>query len=122
MSTAALSSVSTDRKLGRAKPLAKGETPADLADKFGALKARIAEIQATAEPLEVEAEEIRKKLVALGQEAINGSAYRVTVSHTLRIALDPKLVKESMPEAWIAKHSKSTPVTTVRVGGLLVRS
>lgn len=121
--TAALSNVlAIDRKVGRAKPVAVAETPASLADRYGTLKALIAEIEAKAAPHVAELEAVRAKLVDLDRDSVDGGQYRVTVSHALRVSLDAKKIKADMSEAWVAAHSQSAMVTTVRVGGLLNKS
>ena len=66
---------------------------ANLADRLGALKAEIADLEAREKAL-------RDELVRLGVPAIEGAVYDTTITEAVRWTLDTKAVKAEMGAAW----------------------
>lgn len=77
-------------------------------DHLGVVKARIA-------GLKVEEDRLRAILVENGPGAYEGEFYRATVSESERHTLDMDAVRAKLSAKWIAAHTNTTEVTTVRV-------
>jgi hypothetical protein len=80
-----------------------------LVDELGALKAQIAELSAREK-------EITNLLKASNEAAIDGDLFRATISDSERETLDSKLVRELLTPEQVVSCTKTTFVTTVRVG------
>lgn len=81
-----------------------------LIDTFGVLCAQVAD-------LEAQKKSIRQQLIGeLRVGAYEGIAYRVTISESVRETLDMDAVREKLSPQFIAAHTKSTPVITVKAG------
>lgn len=87
--------------------MSKRNNLSPLADEFGRLKAKAAEIEQRLGELKVE-------IVASGHDAIEGDLFRVTVSQAERQTLDMAAVREKLSPQFIAKHTNVTVVTSVR--------
>ncbi len=79
------------------------------------LAAQLGDLDVQIKRLEAQAEKIKTELKARKIDTVTTAAYVVTRSETVRCALDVKLVQEDMGEAWVTKHSKFTPVQSIRV-------
>jgi len=77
-------------------------------DDLGALKARIAD-------LETQEKALKQALADLTPGAYEGDLFRLSVSESERETLDMKAVREHLSRQFIAAHSHSTPVRTLRV-------
>lgn len=80
----------------------------DLADRLGALKAEIAELEAREKAL-------RDELIRRGVSAIEGSVYDAAISSAVRWTLDAKAVRAEMGDAWWNARCRQSLVTTVAV-------
>lgn len=80
----------------------------DLADRLGALKAEIAD-------LETREKALRDELIRRGAAEVEGALFRVTVADAVRWTLDTKTVKAEMGAAWYDAHCRQAMVTTVAV-------
>lgn len=79
-----------------------------IADEYGILDGEI-------KALEKRMKEIRESFLARGVDAACGEKYTVTKIEAVRWTLDQAAAKEALGEAWVQKHSKITPVTSVRI-------
>ena len=80
----------------------------DLADRLGALKAEIADLEGREKAL-------RDELIRRGVPEVEGALFRVTVAEAVRWTLDSKAVKAEMGAAWYDARCKQSLVTTVAV-------
>src|SRR4029077_885029 len=79
-----------------------------IVDRFGALKAQLADLKADEETL-------RGELIARKVEAAEGDLFRATVTEALRETLDTERVKLEMGERWYWSRCKIGVNTTLRV-------
>jgi hypothetical protein len=77
-------------------------------DRAGLLQAQIAELDA-------ELKAVKKEIVALGEDSVEGDLFRATVSVSERKTLDMEAVREKLTTQFITAHTKVTEVTTVRL-------
>lgn len=84
-------------------------TLTDTVDHLGVIKTQIAE-------LKIEEDKLRAILIENGPGAYEGEFYRATVSESERHTLDMDAVRAKLSAKWIAEHTNTTEVTTVRVG------
>jgi hypothetical protein len=77
-------------------------------DRLGQLKAQLAELAR-------EEKELKAVLVEQGEGAYEGQLFRVTVSYSERETLDMDAVREKLSAQFIRAHTRTTPVTSVRV-------
>lgn len=89
--------------------------PSDAVDELGALKAQISALQARETAL-------KEILKATGEKAIDGSAYRASISVSERNGRDEvfkarieELVEEHLSYQFISAHSTVSEVITIRV-------
>ena len=80
----------------------------DLADRLGAVRAEIADLEAREKSL-------RDELIRRGEAEAQGSVYRAGVSQGIRWTLNTQLVKEEMGLAWYDAHCRQQSVTTISV-------
>jgi hypothetical protein len=80
----------------------------DTVDHLGVIKARIAE-------LKTEEDRLRTILIENGPGAYEGEFYRASVFQSERHTLDMDAVRAKLSAKWIAKHTNSIEVITVRV-------
>lgn len=78
-----------------------------IVDRLGALQAQIA-------TLEAEAKKIKQTLIAKGAGAYEGELFRAVVSVSERNTLDMDAVRAKLSPQFIAAHTKTTEVATVR--------
>ena len=77
-------------------------------DALGKLKAQIAELEAQEKIL-------RGEVIALGAGRHEGQLYCVTVTLSERNTLDMEAVRKKLSPQFIAAHTRTTEVTTVKV-------
>lgn len=77
-------------------------------DALGKLKAQIAELEAQEKIL-------RGEVIALGAGRHEGQLYCVTVILSERNTLDMEAVRKKLSPQFIAAHTRTTEVTTVKV-------
>lgn len=82
--------------------------PHDLADRLGALKAEIAQLEGRDKAL-------RDELLRRGISDVEGRLFHATVSNAARWTLDTKAVKAEMGAPWWDARCRQTLVTTVTV-------
>jgi hypothetical protein len=84
-------------------------TNMQLVDAFGALKARIAD-------LELEAKAMHSQLLAMGEGAYEGDLFRVTVEHSTRTNVDRKAIIDVLQPSrqLITAHTSYSDVWTVK--------
>lgn len=87
---------------------AKNLTIGQLVDKLGQIKARVAELTADEKLL-------KDMIIEYGEKEIEGDKFRVTVSTSERNSLDMEAVRGKLSPQFIAAHTTTTEVTTVRV-------
>ena len=80
----------------------------DLVDELGALKARIADLEARGKLL-------RAALVDRRTACAEGAAYSATISEAVRWTLDSKAVRAEMGDGWYDTRCRQSVVTTVAV-------
>jgi hypothetical protein len=80
----------------------------DLIDELGALKARIADLEAHEKLL-------RAELIDRRTTCADGSIYSATISEAVRWTLDSKAVRAEMGNAWHDARCRQSVVTTVAV-------
>lgn len=85
----------------------QASTMGQIADKYGEIKARIAELAKHEKAL-------KNAIIEGGVAAVEGKRYRVTLSLSERSTLDSAAVKALLTPAQIASCTKVTDVTTVR--------
>lgn len=79
-------------------------------DALGKLQAQIADLEAKEKLL-------KAALIESGAGAYEGALFRATVSESERNTLDMAAVRKKLTPQFIAAHTKTTPVVTVRVSG-----
>ena len=77
-------------------------------DDLGALKARIADLEAQEKAL-------KQALADLSPGAYEGELFRLSISETERETLDMKAVREKLSPQWMRAHTNVTNVRTLRV-------
>lgn len=77
-------------------------------DDLGALKARIADLEAQEKAL-------KQALADLTPGSYEGDLFRLSVSESERETLDMHAVREHLSRQWIQAHTNVTPVRTLRV-------
>ena len=77
-------------------------------DDLGALKARIADLEAQEKAL-------KQALADLSPGAYEGELFRLSISESERETLDMKAVREHLSRQFIQAHTNVTPVRTLRV-------
>ena len=77
-------------------------------DDLGALKARIADLEAQEKAL-------KQALADLSPGAYEGDLFRLTISESERETLDMKAVREKLSPQWMRAHTNVTNVRTLRV-------
>jgi hypothetical protein len=80
----------------------------DLADRLGAVKAEIADLEAREKSL-------RDELIRRGVSECQGAAFGASVSQGIRWTLNSQAVKSEMGLAWYDAHCRQQAVTTVSV-------
>jgi len=83
-------------------------TDIDLADRIGEINAQT---KALTKTLEVAKGEFK----ARGHAKIEGDSFTITRSETVRWSLNQAAINETMGEAWVVKHSRTTPVLSLRI-------
>jgi hypothetical protein len=79
----------------------------DLADRLGAVKAEIAD-------LETREKALRDELIRRNVPAIEGDAYSATITDAVRWTLDTKAIKTEMGASWYDARCRQSLVTTVK--------
>ena len=77
-------------------------------DDLGALKARIADLEAQEKAL-------KQALADLSPGAYEGELFRLSISESERETLDMKAVREHLSRQFIQAHTNIAPVRTLRV-------
>jgi hypothetical protein len=77
-------------------------------DHLGVIKAKIA-------ALKTEEDKLRAILIENGPGAYEGEFYRATVSESERHTIDMDAARAKLGAKWIAAHTNTTEVTTVRI-------
>ena len=80
----------------------------DLADRLGAVKAEIADLEAREKAL-------RDELIRRNVAEVEGADYSAAITAAVRWTLDTKAVKVEMGEAWWNARCRQAMVTTVTV-------
>jgi hypothetical protein len=79
-----------------------------LIDDLGRVKAQLADLARREK-------ELKEQIVELGEGSHEGDLFRATVSFSERETLDMEAVREKLTSQFIRAHTRTTPVTTVRV-------
>jgi hypothetical protein len=82
-------------------------SPADLADRLGALKAEIAVLEAREKAL-------RDELIRRNVPAIEGAVYDARITEAVRWTLNTAAVKAEMGVSWYDARCRQALVTTVK--------
>ena len=76
---------------------------------------RIGELDVAAKRAEATLKAAKETFIARCIDSTEGARFKLTKSESIRHTLDAAAVKKALGESWVSRHSKATPVVSVRV-------